>query len=369
MNVAKLRKPPNPVVGIGDWSIRHPWPSIACWLGFVAVAVAAGVVTGSKDLQTGAVGESARGYTMLEQFKIRPAQFDYGYLHSDRLHAGDPAFTAAIADAKTRMRAVLHTSVSVRTSADGHSVLLASPATKQFAGRLQLSLQAAARAHPQVVIGGDGPGGVGTTSNDDLHRAELLAVPVTLLVLLFAFGALAAAVIPVVLALTAVIAAFGLLGPISHLTPLDSSVQTVVLLIGMAVGVDYALFYVIRSRQERLRGVQHDRSPGAHRPQLRAHGCRGGDDRGHGHGRAVRDRRVHFQRARERHHRRGRLRRCRIGDRPAGPARPARASHRPWPRPVPAAPPHRQQHVSVLAGRGRPGAAPARDLPGGPPAC
>ena len=80
-------------------------------------------------------------------------------------------------------------------------------------------------------------------------------MPVTLLVLLIAFGALVAALVPVVLGLTAVVAAFGLLGPISQAFPLDSSVKTVVLLIGMAVGVDYALFYVIRSREERERGL------------------------------------------------------------------------------------------------------------------
>ena len=73
--------------------------------------------------------------------------------------------------------------------------------------------------------------------------------------LLFAFGAIVAALVPVLLALTAVIAAFGLLGPISQVFPLDDSVKTVVLLIGMAVGVDYALFYVVRSREERHRGV------------------------------------------------------------------------------------------------------------------
>ena len=73
--------------------------------------------------------------------------------------------------------------------------------------------------------------------------------------LLISFGALVAALVPVALAATAVIAAFGLLGPISQLFPLDDSVKTVVLLIGMAVGVDYALFYVVRSREERLRGA------------------------------------------------------------------------------------------------------------------
>ena len=91
--------------------------------------------------------------------------------------------------------------------------------------------------------------------DDDLQRAELLSIPVTLLVLLFAFGAVVAALVPVLLALTAVVAAFGLLGPISQAFPLDDATKTVVLLIGMAVGVDYALFYVIRSREERHRGL------------------------------------------------------------------------------------------------------------------
>jgi RND superfamily putative drug exporter len=82
---------------------------------------------------------------------------------------------------------------------------------------------------------------------------------VTLLVLLFAFGALVAALVPVVLALTAVAAAFGLAGPVSHVFGLDEATRTVMVLIGMAVGVDYALFYVIRSREERRRGLSsHD---------------------------------------------------------------------------------------------------------------
>ena len=109
----------------------------------------------------------------------------------------------------------------------------------------------AAAAHPGVgAVVADPSGGGGT----DLSRAERLSLPVTLLVLLIAFGALVAALVPVLLAATAVIAAFGLLGPISQMFPLDNSVKTVVLLIGMAVGVDYALFYVVRSREERRRG-------------------------------------------------------------------------------------------------------------------
>ena len=120
------------------------------------------------------------------------------------------------------------------------------------------TILAAAPAHPDVTI--EETGDITASDardrsiNDDLQRAEILSVPVTLFVLLFAFGAAVAASVPVLLALTAVAAAFGLLGPISQAIPIDDSVRTVLVLIGMAVGVDYALFYVMRSREERRRG-------------------------------------------------------------------------------------------------------------------
>src|SRR5205085_293729 len=55
-----------------------------------------------------------------------------------------------------------------------------------------------------------------------------------------------------------VAAGLGLLGPLSQLFPVEDSAKTVVLLIGMAVGVDYALFFVVRSRAERIRGSAVD---------------------------------------------------------------------------------------------------------------
>ena len=76
----------------------------------------------------------------------------------------------------------------------------------------------------------------------------------TLIILLFTFGAFVAAGIPVLLGLTAVLATLGLLGPVSQLAPVDESVMHVVLLVGMAVGVDYSLFYVKREREERAAG-------------------------------------------------------------------------------------------------------------------
>jgi RND superfamily putative drug exporter len=215
-------------------------------------------VTGSKTLNNGASGESARGYALLDKHSDWPNQPVYVYLRSDSLRTGTPAFRSAIADASRGMQRALGAAVTTRLSASGHSALLtASP--RQDIGGLGSALATFARAHPQIEIAGTGVGGGSSSSNSDLRRAEELAVPVTLLVLLIAFGSLVASLVPVLLALTAVIAAFGLLGPISHAFALDSSVKTVVLLIGMAVGVDYALFYIVRSREERRRGLpSHD---------------------------------------------------------------------------------------------------------------
>ena len=88
----------------------------------------------------------------------------------------------------------------------------------------------------------------------DFQRAETLSVPLTLIILLVAFGALVAAGLPLLLGLTAVGATFGLIGPISQLTPVADQIGSVILLIGLAVGVDYSMFYVRREMEERDAG-------------------------------------------------------------------------------------------------------------------
>ena len=248
---------------IGRWSTRHPWRAIVAWLAFVAVAVAAMVATGTETLQNGAVGESARGYELLDANNLWPPPREIGYLHSATLTVDDPAFRAAVSDVVKRLGSQ---EVQITTplqdarlvSRDRHSALVVATLTGAYADEVRNTILAAAPAHPDVTI--EETGDITASDardrsiNDDLQRAEILSVPVTLFVLLFAFGAAVAASVPVLLALTAVAAAFGLLGPISQAIPIDDSVRTVLVLIGMAVGVDYALFYVMRSREERRRG-------------------------------------------------------------------------------------------------------------------
>ena len=86
-------------------------------------------------------------------------------------------------------------------------------------------------------------------------KALVTSLPITLLILLIAFGAVVAAGVPLLLAITAVIATIGLIGPLSHLIGgVDSSINEVILLIGLAVGVDYSMFYLRREREERESG-------------------------------------------------------------------------------------------------------------------
>ncbi len=110
------------------------------------------------------------------------------------------------------------------------------------------------RSHPGYVIeefgGASGNRALDATVGKDLARAEQLSLPITLLILVVAFGALVAASIPVLLAFTAVLATFGLTALFSHLMPGTDTTSTIVLLIGMAVGVDYSLFYLRREREE-----------------------------------------------------------------------------------------------------------------------
>ncbi len=116
-----------------------------------------------------------------------------------------------------------------------------------------------AAAHPDLQVGQTGEGslnaGVGEQIDKDFKRAELFSLPVTLAILLLAFGSVVAAFVPVLLGIGAVVTALGVTALISKSYAVDGNTQSLVLLIGLAVGVDYALFVIRRSRQERAHGL------------------------------------------------------------------------------------------------------------------
>jgi uncharacterized membrane protein YdfJ with MMPL/SSD domain len=90
--------------------------------------------------------------------------------------------------------------------------------------------------------------------NEDFGLALFLNIPITLVILILAFGALLAATVPLALALAAIIVAIGILSLISQTYPLEEAYQEIVLLMGLATGIDYALFVISRYRTERRGG-------------------------------------------------------------------------------------------------------------------
>jgi uncharacterized membrane protein YdfJ with MMPL/SSD domain len=81
---------------IGRWSAGHPRRAIGAWLVFVAVAVAALELTGSKQLDNGGAGESARADALLNRHQVGLSQREYGYLHSDTARVGAPGTARAV---------------------------------------------------------------------------------------------------------------------------------------------------------------------------------------------------------------------------------------------------------------------------------
>ena len=91
---------------IGRWSARHPWLALTVWAAFVAGCVAAGAATGTSILSSGSVGQSARGADVMTRQGLPGPSREYAYVHSGTLVSTDPAFMAAVRDARRRITAL-----------------------------------------------------------------------------------------------------------------------------------------------------------------------------------------------------------------------------------------------------------------------
>ena len=163
-----------------------------------------------------------------------------------------------------RSRALTEPGNAGQISANGHSALLRFEIAgdeSQAADRVDATFKATAAAqaaNADFTVEQVGDASISKQLNDsigkDFKRAFVTSLPITLVILLIAFGALVAASVPILLALTAVLATIGLVAVTSHFAPVDSSINEVILLIGLAVGVDYSMFYLRREREERESG-------------------------------------------------------------------------------------------------------------------
>ena len=337
----------------GRWSARHKKTAIAGWLVFVVVALMAGNMTGTKRPTDADKfdGESRTAQQIITDAGFSDAAGEMVLVQSSKLTAKDAAFKSAVKDVKRAVAGqpiVTNVKAPSAVSKDGHSALVqfdvkGDPDTAQ--DRIEPVVAAVnhvAEAHSDVAIGEFGTASVTKELTDsqsaEQNRSQMLSMGVTLLILLITFGALLAAAVPVVLALTAVIGTVGLVGIASQLVPADSVTVQVITLVGLAVGVDYSLFYIRREREERAAGRSkleaarhgrgHVRPRGAH---LRPHR----DDRD---GRHVPHRQRHVHGHGPRHDPRRRGRGARLAHRPARDPRRVRRPHQQGPDPAAAAP-------------------------------
>jgi RND superfamily putative drug exporter len=261
---------------MGRWSANHWKTATFGWLAFVVIAVVLGGVVGTKELSDagGMNGESAHAQRMIDSAQFRGGAQETVLVQDSELTADDAAFRRAVAAVVTAAEALPNVGHvespygagnEQMISADGHSALvwvnLRENVDEPYGGvqAVRDAIADVARDHPDLRIDETGDASLDAatdaTSAKDFHRAEWSALPISIAVLLIAFGALLAALLPVVLAMTAFLGATGLLAFASQAIPIDSDAGSVMLLIGLAVGVDYSLFYLKREREERSAGL------------------------------------------------------------------------------------------------------------------
>ncbi|WP_318203827.1 MMPL family transporter [Streptomyces sp. SCL15-4] len=257
-------------VRMAGWSAAHPWRGIAGWLAFVVLCLGIGISVGtnaatSEDFR---IGEAGRGEAIAAEGGLQQRPVEHvlitagpGTGRLDR-RAADAAAAdiTALMSRLPEVRSVAGPVHNARYSAVRVTVTLNGPELegKKHVEPLLAQTAAVRKAHPGLRIEETGSPsiskGVEKLRGDDLSRTEVIALPVTLVTLLLVFSSLAMALVPLLLALSSIVAAVGLSMAASHVFP-DAGVGTnVILLIGLAVGVDYTLFYLKREREERARG-------------------------------------------------------------------------------------------------------------------
>ncbi len=273
------RRTSAPVVErVAGWSARHRKTALIGWLLLVAGAVMVGGMLGTKNLNSYDPGQAGRAERVLSRPGVVQPASETVLIQArsgTRTVASDPEIRRAIRQVTAALGAMPKVATGIESplapgggkliSRDGRSALIMFNVTgnpdnaDQTVVAAERAVAAVQAAHPGLRVAESGQASAGRATNDiissDFRRAEVTSVPITLVLLLCVFGALIAAGIPLLLAGTAVVAAISLLAIPSRWLPVGSTTSSVVLLVGMAVGIDYSLFYLRREREERAAGA------------------------------------------------------------------------------------------------------------------
>src|SRR6266511_1489518 len=256
----------------GRWSAAHWKTAVAVWVAFVAVAIGVGTSVGTHKLSMSeqSTGETARAEQILASAGFKTPASEAVLVRSHNSTVADPTFRATVQGVLAKLRTMpqvrnLRTGAAGEVSKDRRAQLIefdmkgkSDTADKRVQPLLDAvaGLQKASR--PGFTVAEFGMASsmheLNNTISKDFQNAEKLSVPVTFIILLLAFGAFVAAGVPVLLAFSAVLGSVGLSALASHAFHASDATQSVILLMGMAVGVDYSLFYLKREREERAAG-------------------------------------------------------------------------------------------------------------------
>jgi RND superfamily putative drug exporter len=259
---------------VAGWSARHRVVVVVGWLLLVVAAFVGGQRLGVTNTSTYDAGQAGQAERVLNEpgvvqpdsesvlIQARSAAQTFG----NDLELRQAA--QAVVTALSRLPAAaadIRSPFTTQGLTSGNSALVTfsvagNPNNDDQAVVPALNAVAAVQArYPGLTVAEAGDASLdratGALVDQDFRQAEVTSVPVTLVLLLLVFGALIAAGIPLLLAGTAVISAISLLSIPDRLVPIDPITSPIVLLVGMAVGIDYSLFYLRRVREERTAGA------------------------------------------------------------------------------------------------------------------
>jgi RND superfamily putative drug exporter len=259
---------------VAGWSARHRIVVVVGWLLLVAAAFTVGQRLGVANTNAYDPGQAGQAERVLGRPGVQQPSHESVLIraHSPGQAFGtDPQMRQAARDVVTALGKLPGAAADIRspftssglTSGDAALVTFSvagNPDNDDKAVVPALNAVAAVQArYPGLTVAEAGDASLdratGALVDQDFRQAEVTSVPVSLVLLLLVFGALIAAGIPLLLAGTSVVSAISLLAIPSRLVPISSTTSSIVLLVGMAVGIDYSLFYLRRVREERAAGA------------------------------------------------------------------------------------------------------------------
>src|ERR1700678_2785739 len=269
---ARVTTHPPLVERVAGWSVRHRVIVVVSWLLLVVAAFAVGQQLGTSNTNSYDPGQAGVAERILDRPAVQQPDGEAVLVQGrpGQTFANDAELRQTVRQVAAALKQLPAAATDIQSPftstglVNGRSALVTfnvagNPDNDDTAVVAALNAVAAIQArHPGLTVAEAGGASVDRTASaqigQDFRTAAVTSLPVTLVLLLIVFGALIAAGIPLLLAGTAVIAAISLLSIPSRIVPIDGTTSAIVLLVGMAVGIDYSLFYLRRVREERAAG-------------------------------------------------------------------------------------------------------------------